>query len=114
MEPLSDPDGDRAMKDIMPPPHRPMSDELLYPNKSKSSISLTSHLLGTNMPNWELLKNHLYREGRVTKEHCHKILRDTLAILSNLIFTFHDCFLEKEPNLLSLHDPVTVVGDIHG
>ena len=22
--------------------------------------------------------------------------------------------VEKEPNLLSLHDPVTVVGDIHG
>jgi len=22
--------------------------------------------------------------------------------------------LEKEPNLLSLHDPVSVVGDIHG
>lgn len=22
--------------------------------------------------------------------------------------------IEKEPNLLSLHDPVTVVGDIHG
>ena len=34
------------------------------------------------MPNWEVLKTHLYREGRVTKEHCHKILRDTMAIFS--------------------------------
>ena len=25
-----------------------------------------------------------------------------------------NAYLEKEPNLLSLHDPVTVVGDIHG
>ena len=33
MEPLSDPDGDRAMKDIVPPPHRPLAEDLLYPNK---------------------------------------------------------------------------------
>ena len=35
MEPLADPDQDRAMKDIVPPPHRPLSEELLYPNKCK-------------------------------------------------------------------------------
>eukprot|EP00347_Sterkiella_histriomuscorum_P024029 403332551 len=74
MEPLLDPVGDRAMKDIMPPPHKPLADELLYPTK----------------------------QGRVSKEHCQKLLRDTLAMI------------KKEPNLLSLHDPVTVVGDIHG
>ena len=34
MEPLLDPVGDRVMKDIVPPPHKPISDELLYPNKS--------------------------------------------------------------------------------
>eukprot|EP00347_Sterkiella_histriomuscorum_P002668 403367261 len=90
MEPLLDPDNDRAMKDIVPPPHRPISDEVLYPTKN------------TNAPNWEALKNHMYREGRVSKEHCQRILRDTLAMI------------KKEPNLLSLHDPVTVVGDIHG
>ena len=33
MEPLCDPESDRAMKDIIPPPHRPLSDDLLYPNK---------------------------------------------------------------------------------
>ena len=33
MEPLSDPINDRAMKDIIPPPHKPLSEELLYPNK---------------------------------------------------------------------------------
>jgi serine/threonine-protein phosphatase 2B catalytic subunit len=69
-------------------------------------------LLESNAPNWELLKNHMYREGRVSKEHCQRILRDTLALISKLYLT--NIFLEKEPNLLSLHDPVTVVGDIHG
>jgi len=35
MEPLLDPDNDRVMKDIVPPPHKPISDEVLYPNKCK-------------------------------------------------------------------------------
>ena len=42
MEPLSDPMNDRAMKDIIPPPHKPLSDDKLYPNKRtfKSDFSL--------------------------------------------------------------------------
>lgn len=115
MEPLCDPCGDRAMKDIVPPPHRPLSDDLLYPNKCMllDSFFLTVKFIASNAPNWELLKNHLYREGRITKEHCSRILRDTLNVISNhnFILIYHS---EKEPNLLSLHDPVTVVGDIHG
>lgn len=54
MEPLADPDNDRAMKDIVPPPHKPLSEELLYPNKSKSflkskfmQISIQCSKLGT-------------------------------------------------------------------
>lgn len=35
MEPLRDPENDRVMKDIIPPPHKPLSHELLYPNKGK-------------------------------------------------------------------------------
>lgn len=34
------------------------------------------------IPNWELLKTHLYKEGRVSKTHCNKILRDTLNLIS--------------------------------
>ena len=33
MEPLADPENDRAIKEIIPPPHRPIADDLLYPNK---------------------------------------------------------------------------------
>jgi hypothetical protein len=28
----------------------------------------------------------MYREGRVSKEHCQKILKDTLALISNLFY----------------------------
>jgi hypothetical protein len=41
MEPLLDPEGDRAMKEIVPPPHRPISEELLYPNKGKQTLQLS-------------------------------------------------------------------------
>jgi serine/threonine-protein phosphatase 2B catalytic subunit len=68
MEPLLDPVGDRVMKDIIPPPHRPLSDEQLYPNKSKKSVIVNQ--LVSNAPNCELLKSHMYREGRVSKAHC--------------------------------------------
>ena len=34
------------------------------------------------MPYWEVLKNHLYREGRLSKEHCKRILKDTLGLIS--------------------------------
>jgi hypothetical protein len=43
MEPLLDPEGDRVMKDIIPPPHRPLADDLLYPNKG--TLIIRSHLL---------------------------------------------------------------------
>lgn len=33
MEPLKDAVDDRMIKDIVPPPHRPLTDELLYPTK---------------------------------------------------------------------------------
>ena len=35
MEPLLDPVGDRAMKDIIPPPHKHLANDLLYPDKGK-------------------------------------------------------------------------------
>lgn len=84
MEPLKDAVDDRAIKDIIPPPHRPLSEELLYPSRCMSySVHST---LASNAPNWEVLKNHLYREGRVTKEHCRKILKDTLALISKIYY----------------------------
>ena len=81
MDPLLDPLSDRVMKDIIPPPHRPISDEILYTVKSTEGILTHTDSV---TPNWEQLKSHMYREGRVSKEHCHRILRDTLAIISKI------------------------------
>lgn len=36
MDPLSDPVGDRTVKDVRPPPHRPLSKELMW-GKSKDT-----------------------------------------------------------------------------
>ena len=84
---MLDPLEDREIKDIIPPPHRPLSDELLYPNKGNTlDRFIFNYFIGSNMPNWEILKTHMYREGRVTKEHCHKILKDTMNVFSNIHF----------------------------
>eukprot|EP00388_Colpodella_angusta_P004309 GDKJ01014310.1.p1 GENE.GDKJ01014310.1~~GDKJ01014310.1.p1 ORF type:complete len:574 (-),score=112.39 GDKJ01014310.1:391-2112(-) len=89
MEPLSDPKKDRVVQEVRPPPHKPLTNALLYPS-------------GTDIPDWKQLKNHLAREGRLTKEQVLKLIKCTKAITS------------QEPNMLPIADPVTVVGDIHG
>jgi hypothetical protein len=53
MDRLSDPLSDRAMPDLTPPPHRPISHHLLFPSSTR--------------PDWRLLKDHLAAEGRVDR-----------------------------------------------
>lgn len=89
MEPLPDPKGDRVVKEIEPPPAQPISHELLYPNDGTA-------------PDWRALKQHMQKEGRVSKEHCMDLIKRVSDITS------------AEPNLLRLSAPITVVGDIHG
>ena len=52
----------RVVKDLPPPPHRPLSDDLLYPITLKGK------------PDWRILKDHLYREGRLDKGHVLKLI----------------------------------------
>ncbi|CEL93926.1 unnamed protein product [Vitrella brassicaformis CCMP3155] len=89
MDPLSDPKKDRVVKDIEPPPAKPLTDELLFPK-------------GDGIPNWRALKQHLFREGRLLKEHCLDIIKKVSDTTGS------------EPNMVRLKDPITVVGDIHG
>ena len=89
MEPLPDPLLDREKKDILPPPQKPLSTELLFIKK-------------TNIPNLIVLYEHLQREGKLLK-----------ADFMNIVSRFID-IVQKEPNVLILDDPITVVGDIHG
>ncbi|EPR61119.1 protein phosphatase 2B catalytic subunit, calcineurin family phosphatse superfamily protein [Toxoplasma gondii TgCatPRC2] len=90
MEPLADPLHDRVVTSVQPPPAQPLKHSLLYPSGP------------ANPPNWQELKSHLQREGRLSKEDCLELIKNVTEITSN------------EPNLLRLNDPITVVGDIHG
>ncbi|KAF9579716.1 3',5'-cyclic-nucleotide phosphodiesterase (PDEase) (3':5'-CNP) [Lunasporangiospora selenospora] len=53
-------------------------------------------------PDITFLKNHFYREGRITEEQAIYILQKGTEIL------------RQEPNLLEVDAPITVCGDIHG
>ncbi|SBT86996.1 serine/threonine protein phosphatase 2B catalytic subunit A, putative [Plasmodium malariae] len=90
MEPLPDPKNDRQVKEVEPPPAKPLSMELLYPNGPEEP------------PDYKALREHLKKEGRIRKEDCLDIIKKVIDIVSN------------EPNLLRLQDPITIVGDIHG
>lgn len=86
---LPDPLKDRVIKDVNPPPHKPLQTELLFPNNR-------------TVPDWKVLKSYLTREGKVHKADLLKMLDSFIDIV------------KKEPNILKIQDPVTLVGDIHG
>ena len=53
-------------------------------------------------PNLQFLKQHFYREGRLTEEQALWIIQLGTEVLKN------------EPNLLEMDAPITVCGDVHG
>ncbi|KAF7973608.1 hypothetical protein HWV62_14776 [Athelia sp. TMB] len=57
---------------------------------------------GRRMPNASFLKQHFFREGRLTESQALQILEQTTQVLS------------AEPNLVDVASPVTICGDIHG
>ena len=89
MEPLCDPLHDRVLSNLIPPPARYLAKNLLFPRN-------------LNIPDLNILKAHLYNEGKVSKE-------DLILIVSKA-----SQLLSREANLLELVDPVTIIGDIHG
>jgi serine/threonine-protein phosphatase 2B catalytic subunit len=89
MELLGDPASDRKVAVVVPPPHRVLAPELFY-------------LPGRELPNWRLLQGFLQKEGRVGKP-------ELVALVQAAADLFHG-----EPNCLSVSDPITIVGDVHG
>lgn len=81
---------DRQCKEVQAPATRlPTPQEFWSPHdKSK--------------PNLQFLKNHFYREGRLTEEQALWIINQGSKIL------------RAEPNLLEMDAPITVCGDVHG
>lgn len=55
-----------------------------------------------NKPDIAFLKNHFYREGRVSEDQALWIIEKTTALL------------RTEPNVLHVDAPITVCGDVHG
>ncbi|KAI8089152.1 serine/threonine-protein phosphatase 2B catalytic subunit A1 [Halteromyces radiatus] len=81
---------ERVIKDVPAPTVAPPTDEEFW---SKERPGL---------PDIHFLKNHFYREGRLTEDQALYILEKTSDIL------------KSEPNLLEVGAPITVCGDIHG
>ncbi|CAG9320980.1 unnamed protein product [Blepharisma stoltei] len=89
MDILPDPLNDRVAE-CPPPPNRPLRRDLLFP---------TGELTNAD---YRVLREHLSKEGKLDKSSFIEIIEQT----TNLF--------RSEPNLLTLQDPVTIVGDIHG
>jgi serine/threonine-protein phosphatase 2B catalytic subunit len=53
-------------------------------------------------PNLPFLKQHFYREGRLTEQQALWIIQSGTQLL------------RQEPNLLEMDAPITVCGDVHG
>jgi len=89
METLNDPLNDRFLKTLELPPVGNLPHELLFGER-------------TNKPVIETLKNHLKREGKISKPDFIQIISEASALFS------------AESNLLHLNEPITIIGDIHG
>lgn len=89
MEKLKDPIGDRVVKSLEAPPHRPMSiEQMMIPYSRK--------------PSWRLLREHLANEGTLEKSAAHYLISQAKSLF------------QYEKNIIQVSDPVTIVGDIHG
>jgi len=80
--------GERMVPEVCELPRYPLDTNLLF-NKN-GSVNLNN------------LKDHLNKEGRLSKRDCLRLTRAASALFKG------------EPNLLRLRDPIAVCGDVHG
>ncbi|KAJ7244429.1 Metallo-dependent phosphatase-like protein, partial [Mycena haematopus] len=83
---------DRAIKSVPQPATKPLSDAEFFAQDE----------FGASKPNVRILRDHFFREGRLTEEHAIYILEHATKLLSS------------EPNMVEVQGPVTICGDIHG
>ncbi|KAG0006793.1 3',5'-cyclic-nucleotide phosphodiesterase (PDEase) (3':5'-CNP) [Entomortierella chlamydospora] len=81
---------ERYSKDVQAPAVNIPTDDVFYSKEFP------------DRPDIAFLKNHFYREGRITEDQAIYILQKGTELL------------KKEPNLLEVDAPITVCGDIHG
>ncbi|KAH6639046.1 Metallo-dependent phosphatase-like protein [Boeremia exigua] len=81
---------ERVCKDVQAPAFLPPTDEQFFSPQDRTK------------PNIQFLKQHFYREGRLTEQQALWIIKKGAEIL------------RSEPNLLEMDAPITVCGDVHG
>nr|QBC17552.1 calcineurin [Neurospora crassa] len=81
---------ERVCKDVQAPAMFKPSDEQFFEDETHTK------------PDIQFLKQHFYREGRLTEEQALWIIREGTKLL------------RAEPNLLEMDAPITVCGDVHG
>ncbi|KAM3513691.1 hypothetical protein MY11210_002702 [Beauveria gryllotalpidicola] len=81
---------ERVCKDVQAPATFKPTDEQFFSDSTRTK------------PNIHFLKQHFYREGRLTDEQALFILKTGADVL------------RAEPNLLEMDAPITVCGDVHG
>ena len=94
MEFLSDPCNDRVVQELPYPINSVVAKEDLWhdsPTNKKHKV-----------PNIELIRTYLLREGHVAKKDLIEIIKTVTGIM------------KQEPNLIQLKGTVVIIGDIHG
>ncbi|KAE8359186.1 Metallo-dependent phosphatase-like protein [Aspergillus caelatus] len=81
---------DRVVKEVQAPALQTPTDEQFWSPEDPSK------------PNLQFLKQHFYREGRLTEDQALWIIHAGTQLL------------KAEPNLLEMDAPITVCGDVHG
>lgn len=81
---------ERVCKEVQAPATFKPTDEQFFEDESHTK------------PNITFLKQHFYREGRLTDEQALWIIKTGTELL------------RQEPNLLEMDAPITVCGDVHG
>ncbi|OJJ06949.1 hypothetical protein ASPVEDRAFT_88217 [Aspergillus versicolor CBS 583.65] len=81
---------ERVVKEVQAPALQTPTDEQFWDPEDQTK------------PNLQFLKQHFYREGRLTEDQALWIIHTGTEVL------------KSEPNLLEMDAPITVCGDVHG
>ncbi|KAJ7348162.1 Metallo-dependent phosphatase-like protein [Mycena albidolilacea] len=92
MESVSTNTRDRPIKSVPQPATHRLSDAEFFATDE----------FGASKPNVRILRDHFFREGRLTEDHAIYILEHATKLLTS------------EPNMVEVQGPVTICGDIHG
>lgn len=75
---LPDPNKDRMVNSVVPPPQHPINHSILFPASMKRGSQ--------EIPDWLALKDHLLKEGRMYKIDLIQLIRDVTELMSKDLF----------------------------